>query len=422
MGPDYVYGGKTDLAIKKITSLALIMGSKIENISELPCGNTVDVQGIDKILVKSGTITSGKDAYPISPMKFSVSPVVRTAVAPNNPAQLKKFTDGLKRLERIDPCLIVIYTDTEFIIAGAGELHLEVALKEFRDILGPDVPFTELPPIVGFCETITSQSSQICLGKSPNKHNRLYFTAQPLPKQLINAIEQNEIDCSDLKQFTKQLLQYESSETIPKIWHVYKTNILVDLTHGLQYLNEIKDSVVSAFEAVVNESILCCEPLRGVRFNLVDAVLHADTVHRGQGQIIPTTKRVLMAALLASTPTLYEPVFLAEIQTDKEVVGRIYSCVAKRRGNVIEEIPRIGTPLILIRANIPVLDSFGFSQQLREETSGRAFPQLVFDHWKQMEGSIYDKSSLVHQQIMGVRKRKRSKPEIPEFADFNDKL
>jgi elongation factor 2 len=418
LGPNYVYGEKTDLAVKKIPGLALIMGSKIEGISEIPCGNTIAIQGLEKILIKSGSITSSLSAYPISPMKFSVSPVVRRAVSPTNLAQLKKFTDGLKRLEKIDPCLQVIYKDNEFIVAGAGELHIEVALKEFQDILGPDVAFTVSPPVVEFCETISQKSTQICLGKSPNKHNRLYFTAQPLGEEIINALEKRLLDLSDLKQLPKQLEQFtnwDRSSPNMKIWKVCGTNILVDLTHGLQYLNEIKDSVSVAFEEMVNNSILCGEPLRGVRFNLIDAVLHSDTIHRGPGQIIPTTRRVLMAALLASSPTLYEPIYLAEIQTKQEVVGKIYSCIAKRRGRVIEEIPKHGTPLCVVRVHIPVMESFGFTTQLREETSGMAFPQLVFDHWEVMEDTSVS-------QIIEIRKRKNMTTEIPQFEDYNDKL
>jgi len=286
------------------------------------------------------------------------------------------------------------------------------------------VTFTVSPPVVGFCETVLTKSTQVCLGKSPNKHNRLYFTAQPLSKKIISALEKKKVDLADLKQLSKQLEQYDDWETAVhlKIWKVCGSNILVDQTQGLQYLNEIKDTVGAAFEELCNNSILCGEPLRGVRFNLVDAVLHSDTVHRGPGQIIPTTRRVLAAALLAATPTLYEPVYLAEIQTEQEVVGKIYSVVARRRGEVIEEIPKQGTPLSLIRVHIPVMESFGFTSQLREETSGRAFPQLIFDHWAQMDGNGNVVESPAAQQIIEVRKRKRMQLQLPVLSDYNDTL
>ena len=58
------------------------MGHKEEAVSEVPCGNTVGLVGIDKYLVKNGTISDCEEAYPIKAMKYSVSPVVRVAVKP----------------------------------------------------------------------------------------------------------------------------------------------------------------------------------------------------------------------------------------------------------------------------------------------------------------------------------------------------
>jgi len=424
MGPNFVFGEKSDLTIKKIPGTVLILGAKTENVPEIPCGNTVGISGLDKILIKSGSISTSETAHPIAPMKFSVAPVVRRAVAPKNTAQLKKFTDALKRLEKTDPCLQVITSNNEFIIAGAGELHIEVALGELRDMAGDDVPFTVSPPVVEFCESVTATSSIICLGKSPNKHNRLYFTAEPIAEKLIRALEDKKIEEKDQKIRSKQLSDdhgWDKTDTT-KIWFFSGSNCIVDMSHGVQYLHEIKDHVSSAFETVAREGVLCGEPLRGVRFNLHDATLHADTIHRGGGQLIPTARRVFYAAMLAAKPSLVEPFYLAEIQTEQEVIGKIYSCVSQRRGTILEEIPKPGTPLYIVKAHLPVLESFGFDAALREATSGRGFPQLLFSHWAVMEGDPQKAGSLPNENVMKVRKRKEMKDEIPVLDDYNDKL
>jgi len=285
-------------------------------------------------------------------------------------------------------------------------------------MVGEDVLFNISPPVVGFCETVTTKSSMVCLGKSPNKHNRLYFTAEPLGEKLACALEQGKINLKDPKIMSKQLVEdFDWDKTsASKVWFFSGTNCLVDTSHSVQYLHEIKDSISAAFEWVISESVLCGEPMRGVRFNLVDALLHADTIHRGGGQIIPTARRVLYAAMLAASPCLMEPVYLADIQTEVDVVGKIYSCMAQRRGGVIEEVPKVGTPLCLVKAWLPVLESFGFAGVLREETSGRAFPQLIFDHWQVME----DERGVV--VVMDVRKRKGLKEGLPAFEEYNDKL
>merc|ERR1712176_1424642 len=91
-------------------------------------------------------------------------------------------------------------------------------------------------------------------------------------------------------------------------------NLLIDCSKGVQYLNEIKDSVVAGFQWATKEGVMCDENLRAVRFNIYDVTLHADAIHRGGGQIIPTARRVLYASMLTADPRLMEPVYLVEIQ------------------------------------------------------------------------------------------------------------
>lgn len=107
-------------------------------------------------------------------MKFSVSPVVRVAVAVKNANDLPKLVDGLKKLSKSDP-LVVCSTEEsgEHVIAGCGELHVEICLKDLvEEYAKCDIKKGD--PVVLYKETITEESSQMCLSKSPNKHNRLF--------------------------------------------------------------------------------------------------------------------------------------------------------------------------------------------------------------------------------------------------------
>jgi elongation factor 2 len=197
MGPNYQPGKKEDLHIKNIQRTVLMMGRYTEPIEDCPAGNTIGLVGIDQYLVKSGTITTSEVAHNIRVMKFSVSPVVRVAVEPKNPADLPKLVEGLKRLAKSDPCVqCYIEESGEHIVAGAGELHLEICLKDLRDdFTGIELKTTD--PIVSYRETVTTESSQVVLSKSPNKHNRLYVKAEPLPEELTNAIEKGQIGPRD---------------------------------------------------------------------------------------------------------------------------------------------------------------------------------------------------------------------------------
>lgn len=164
------------------------------------------------------------------------------------------------------------------------------------------------------------------------------------------------------------------------------------------------------------------ENMRGIRFNIMDVALHADAIHRGGGQIIPTARRVFYAAQLTAEPRFVEPIFLAEIQAPDDAMGGIYQVLTQRRGIVIGEEPVAGTPLIIVKAYLPVAESFGFTQHLRSMTSGRAFPQCVFDHWEMIGTNPFEANSKAATLVDNIRKRKGLKPGIPGLDNFLDKL
>merc|ERR1712054_466807 len=157
--------------------------------------------------------------------------------------------------------------------------------------------------------------------------------------------------------------------------------------------------------------------------NIMDVTLHADAIHRGGGQIIPTARRVLYAATLLADPGLMEPVFLVEIQVPEQAMGGIYSVLTRRRGHVFEEAQRPGTPLFNIKAYLPVNESFGFNADLRSATSGQAFPQMVFDHWQVLPGgSPLDPTTKTGAIVTEMRKRKGIKENVPGVENYYDKL
>jgi elongation factor 2 len=131
-------------------------------------------------------------------MKFSVSPVVRVAVEPKNPADLPKLVEGLKRLAKSDPLVqCTIEESGEHMVAGAGELHLEICIKDLQEEFMGGAPIVVSEPVVSFRETLTAESNQVCLSKSPNKHNRLYVVAKPFEEGLAEKIDAGKITPKD---------------------------------------------------------------------------------------------------------------------------------------------------------------------------------------------------------------------------------
>jgi len=337
--------------------------------------------------------------------------------------------EGLKRLAKSDPLVqCSIEESGEHIIAGAGELHLEICLKDLQEEFC-GIPIRTSDPVVSFRETVSATSSITVLAKSPNKHNRLYMTAEPFPQGLAEEIDNNKISSKDEPKARAKLLNEKFGWDVTearKIWcfgpEVTGPNVLIDCTKGVQYLNEIKDSCVAAFQWASKEGVLCEENCRSIRWNVLDVTLHADAIHRGGGQIIPTARRCLYAAILTAQPRLMEPVYLVEIQTPENAMGGIYSCLNKRRGHVISEEQKTGTPLYNVKAYLPVMESFGFTADLRSQTSGQAFPQCVFDHWQIVQGDPLDSSSKASTIVLTTRKRKGLKESIPPLDHYLDKL
>merc|ERR1711953_1556790 len=249
-GPGYKPGSKENLNVKSIQRTVLMMGRTTEQIQDVPCGNTVALVGVDAYITKSGTITSIEDAHNIADMKYSVSPVVKVSVKVKDGKDLPKMVEGLKKLAKSDPLVLTQIADSgEHIIAGCGELHVEICLKDLREEYA-QCEFTVGDPVVSYRETVSDESNQVCLAKSPNKHNRIYLIAKPMDEALCKGIEDGKLGPkADPKERSKALREnpdFDFDENAArKIWawgpETDGPNLVVDVPQGVQYINEIKE-------------------------------------------------------------------------------------------------------------------------------------------------------------------------------------
>jgi elongation factor 2 len=357
-GGQYVPGKKHDMYIKGIQRTILMMGGKEEPIKDVPCGNTCALIGIDDVIKKQATIVNEdmEDCHNIRMMKYTVSPVVRVAVHAKNPSELPKLVEGLAKLSKSDPLVIVSQDKAtgQHVIAGCGDLHVEICLKDLRELYSKGIDIIVDDPVVSYCETVTEESSMVCLSKSPNKQNRLWCKAKPLPNQLgLDIIDgkcgpNSTLDSkANIKYFVTEY-GWDKNDAA-KIWDYGPIgcgpNLICDTTKGVAYLSDIKDSITSAFQDVCSEGVCCAEEMRNVQWNLLDAKLHNDSIHRGGGQIIPTARRVMYASQMKASPRLLEPVFMAEITCPTSNMSGCYKCLNQRRGEIVEEVEVQGSPL-----------------------------------------------------------------------------
>ena len=341
-----------------------------------------------------------------------------------NPSDLAKFIEGLKRLVRSDQLVQCDIDKGQHIIAGAGELHLEICLRDLEQVYAK-VPIKTSDPIVAYKETVSSVSSQTCLAKSQNKHNRIYMTCEPLSAEFCTDIDAKRISLNQEAKERAKYLQtahgFDSSEA-KKIWcfgpNQFDANLLIDTTKGVASQGDVRDTLCAGFQWGSEEGVLCGEPLRGVRFNLVDLKYHTDAAHRKGDQLIPTMRRAMISSVLTAQPRLLEPVYLVDIQCPDNTTSNVYKLLNKKRGEIVEEQKLDGTLLTNIKAYLPVNESQGFAGDL----GGKAFPQMSFHHWQVLPGDPFDVGTKAGQVCQLIRKVKKLRDEMPSLDDYLDKL
>lgn len=430
LGPNFIPGSKIDLFESSITGCELVLGRKKEQTSAIDCGNTGALVGIDKYLLKNGTVTTATNPSPIRAMRYSVSPVVRVAVQPVNPNDIKKVADGLRFLSKVDNLVSCTINDTtgEMVVAGSGELHVSICLDDLEKFYAK-VPIKRSKPIVPYRETVTEEGTE-CKSKSANKHNKLFALAKPLNPDFVMACEQGLLTPTTDKLELAKIMVHEygfDKKEVASLWSFgpsfENVNLFGDATESCNYMKEIKDSCIRAFEDICIGGVLADEPLQGVSFELKDATIHADNAHRGPSQIIPTMKRTLYGSQLLAKPRILEPYYLLEVSVVDQYLGSVFSVISSRKGKIVDQISSMTSPLQTIKAYIPVAQSFDLSEDLREKTSGNAFPNMVFDHWEELEGDpLAATPNPANKAVAAVRLRKGLKQEIPVLDAFMDKF
>ncbi len=149
---------------------------------------------------------------------------------------------------------------------------------------------------------------------------------------------------------------------------------------------------MQGFQWACREGPLCEEPMKNVKFKLIGGEFSTEPVYRSAGQIIPTARRVCQSAFLLASPRIMEPIYLAEVLCPQDCVETIYAILMRRRAHVTFEEPKPGTPLHVLRIEIPAIESFGFETDLRTATLGQAMVLSIFSHWNMLPGDPLDKS------------------------------
>ena len=406
----YVAG---QLAPQRVQTVALMVGADRIAIDDAKAGNIVAVTGL-KDAIAGSTVSSMIDMEPFEKMAHYSEPVVTEAIEAKDTKDLPKLVEVLRTVGKADPSLAIeINNETgEHLIAGMGELHLEITVYRIENEQG--IPIVVSPPIVVYRECVKGKNAGF-EGRSPNKHNKFTFVVSRLEQGIIDAIHKGEIDpdakIKDPKALAKQLQDLGMTDAMEAkgVVKFKNDNVLIDYTKGIQYLHETMELIADAFDEAMTKGPLAAEKVSGLKVVLMDAKLHEDTIHRGPAQIIPAVRDGIYGAMCQAGRVLLEPMQHVFISVPPDFTGNVISLITQRRGTILE-MGQDGADST-VSAKCPVADMFGFTSDIRGATQGRAL-------WSTENAGFEEMFPDLQEKVVGeIRTRKGLNPQ-PYDANY----
>jgi len=374
----------------------------------------------------------------------------------------------------------------EHILATAGELHLERCLKDLRERFAgieiqasePVIPYREtflqtsemnppkkpelgrgvqefelgtvsvklrsvpLPqPAIDFI--IENQTS---ITKFVNVANKGHVTEEDDDEDELEAVIATNLDADSFKKQLQALLDKDDKHR--DIWaNIVERisafgpkrsgpNILFDsnepsirrlFDQANQKRFRLENSIINGFQLGTSNGPLCHEPTQGMAI-IVEEVKETESTEESPvipnllGRLITTTRDTIHQTMLDWSPRIMLAMYTCDIQASAEVLGKVYAVVQRRRGHIISEEMKEGTPFFQIVARLPVVEAFGFSEDIRKKTSGAASPQLVFAGFEAIDedpfwvptteeeleklGEWAERENIARKYMNSIRKRK----------------
>ena len=400
-------------APQRVQTVALMVGADRIAIDDAKAGNIVAVTGL-KDAIAGSTVSSMIDMEPFEKMAHYSEPVVTEAIEAKDTKDLPKLVEVLRTVGKADPSLAIeINNETgEHLIAGMGELHLEITVYRIENEQG--IPIVVSPPIVVYRECVKGKNAGF-EGRSPNKHNKFTFVVSRLEQGIIDAIHKGEIDpdakIKDPKALARQHQDLGMTDAMEAkgVVKFKNDNVLIDYTKGIQYLHETMELIADAFDEAMTKGPLAAEKVSGLKVVLMDAKLHEDTIHRGPAQIIPAVRDGIYGAMCQAGRVLLEPMQHVFISVPPDFTGNVISLITQRRGTILE-MGQDGADST-VSAKCPVADMFGFTSDIRGATQGRAL-------WSTENAGFEEMFPDLQEKVVGeIRTRKGLNPQ-PYDANY----
>jgi len=350
--------------------VGVYFGPERVNTDRVPAGNIVAITGARNAVAGETICGIDRKIKAFEGLEHISEPVVTVAVEAKNTKDLPKLIEVLRQIGKEDPTVkMQINEETgEHLVAGMGELHLEIITYRINE-KGVEIETSE--PIVVYRETIAGKAGPV-EGKSPNKHNRFYIEIEPLNESVYNAIVDGDIKEGRVKGKETAIKFMEVGlvkQEARKVWDVYDKSLFINMTRGIQYLDEIKELLLEGFESAMDDGPIARERVIGIKIKLMDAKIHEDAVHRGPAQVIPAIRKAVYGAIMLAKPTLLEPIQKVFINVPQDYMGSSTREIQNRRGQIMNMLQE--GDMVTVESKVPVAEMFGFAGDIRSAAEGR---------------------------------------------------
>lgn len=396
---------------QRVQQVGIYSGPRKLKLDEVPSGNIVALTGVD---YKSGetVLESGFEIETFEQIEHLFEPVVTKSIEPKKTSDLPDLIGVLRKRAKEDNTIkINIDEETgETLVSGLGELHIEAKVERLLQEKGIDIQVSD--PIVVYRESVSKESPEV-MGKSPNRHNKFFMTVEPIEDGVIEQMQEESLPEGKIRDQDEQEVRDKlmeggmEKEEAGKVMAINNENLLINMTRGIQYLHEIKELVIQAFDSIIEEGPLAKEPCSRLKIKLHDVKLHEDAIHRGPAQVIPAVRDAIKGCFYNAGAQLLEPKQIIRIDSKVDSMGDAMKLVSTRRGKVLKMDKDEDSSIV--KAKVPVAEMFGFEADLKSATGGKGFFNLQDQVFEPLP------SNLQEDTILEIRQRKGMKEEIPEI-------
>ena len=355
----YVYNSRSD-SKERISRLYQMHANKQNPIDRVEAGDIAAAVGFKDI--RTGDTLCDLDHPIVLESMVFPEPVIAIAVEPKSQKELDKLGMGLAKLAEEDPTFRVKYDEdtNQTVISGMGELHLEIIVDRLRREF--KVECNQGAPQVNYKEALTGKVSHRERLKKQTGGSGLFadmeFELGPADPEFLES--------EDFKS-GKTRLQFE--------WAIVGGSI------DKNYAKPIQDG----FKAMMDNGILAGYSIDSMKVRVFDGSMHA--VDSKPIAFELCAKEGFRAAASKARPVLMEPIMKLEVVTPEEYVGPVIGDLNRRRGLPKGQEPRIGGAIV-IQAEVPLSEMFGYVTQLRTITSGRASSSMEFSHYNEAPAGV----------------------------------